>query len=312
MAVLMKRREFFQKTALFGIAAYAGLAKDAFPYIYRHLPEAPALPYDLVAVKNGDPVQMFDRGIAALGGMSAFVKKNQKVVIKPNIGWDVTPEKAANTNPALVGRIVQACYAAGAKSVYVFDNTCDNWQRSYKNSGIEKAVKDAGGILAPGNTENYYQDITIKGAKRLPNAKVHELVLSSDVFINVPILKNHGSTKLTISMKNMMGVVWDRKFWHRNDLHQCIADFGLWRRPDLNIVDCYAVMKQNGPRGTSQEDVMLLKSLLIGKDMVAVDSAATKVFGMNPEEIQYIKNAEALKLGTTNLDKLKIQRIKVS
>jgi uncharacterized protein (DUF362 family) len=255
---------------------------------------------------------MFDRGIAALGGMSAFVKKNQKVVIKPNIGWDVTPEKAANTNPALVGRIVQACYAAGAKSVYVFDNTCDNWQRSYKNSGIEKAVKDAGGILAPGNTENYYQDITIKGAKRLPNAKVHELVLSSDVFINVPILKNHGSTKLTISMKNMMGVVWDRKFWHRNDLHQCIADFGLWRRPDLNIVDCYAVMKQNGPRGTSQEDVMLLKSLLIGKDMVAVDSAATKVFGMNPEEIQYIKNAEALKLGTTNLDKLKIQRIKVS
>lgn len=308
----MKRREFFQKTALFGFAAYTGLTKDAFPYIYRHLPETPALPYDLVAVKNGDPVQMFDRGIAALGGMSSFVKKNQKVVIKPNIGWDVTPEKAANTNPALVGRIVQACFAAGAKSVYVFDNTCDNWQRSYKNSGIEKAVKDAGGILAPGNTENYYQDITIKGAKRLPNAKVHELVLSSDVFINVPILKNHGSTKLTISMKNMMGVVWDRKFWHRNDLHQCIADFGLWRRPDLNIVDCYAVMKQNGPRGTSQEDVMLLKSLLIGKDMVAVDSAATKVFGMNPEDIPYIKNAEALKLGTTNLDKLKIQRIKVS
>jgi uncharacterized protein (DUF362 family) len=307
----MKRREFLKKSALYGVAAYTGLTTNAFPYILKHLPEAPALPFDLVAVKNGDPVQMFDRGIAALGGMGAFVKKNQKVVIKPNIGWDVTPEKAANTNPALVGRIVHACFAAGAKSVYVFDNSCDNWSLCYKSSGIEKAVKNAGGIMAPGNTENYYQDITIKGAKRLTSAKVHELVVSSDVFINVPILKNHGSTKLTISMKNMMGAVWDRKYWHRSDLHQCIADFGLWRKPDLNIVDCYAVMKQNGPRGTSQEDVMLLKSLLISKDMVAVDSAATKLFGMKPEEIPYIKYAEALKLGTSNLDKLRIQRIKI-
>ncbi len=308
----MKRRDFFKTSAILGLSTAVGLSStNIFPYIYRHLPEAPALPFDLVAVKNGDPVQMFDKAISAMGGMSAFVKKNQSVLIKPNIGWDVTPEKAANTNPALVRRIIQSCFAAGAKSVHVFDNTCDNWSRCYKNSGIEKAVKDAGGILAPGNTENYYQDVTIKGAKRLTNAKVHELVLHSDVFINVPILKNHGSTKLSICMKNMMGVVWDRKFWHRNDLNQCIADYGLFRKPDLNIVDCYAVMKQNGPRGTSVDDVVIMKSLLLSKDMVAADAAATKLFGMQPDDISYIKLADELKIGTKNLDKIRIQRLKV-
>ena len=308
----MKRRDFFKNSAILGISTVAGLSSNTvFPYIYRHLPEAPPLPYDLIAVKNGEPVQMFDKAIASMGGMGAFVKKNQTVLVKPNIGWDVTPEKAANTNPALVTRIIQSCYAAGAKSVHVFDNTCDNWSRCYKNSGIEKAVKDAGGIMAPGNTENYYQDVTIKGAKKLTNAKVHELVLHSDVFINVPILKNHGSTKLSICMKNMMGVVWDRGFWHRNDLHQCIADYGLFRKPDLNIVDCYAVMKQNGPRGTSVDDVQIMKSLLLSKDMVAADAAAAKLFGMKPEDISYIKLADELKVGTKNLDKIRIQRIKV-
>jgi len=98
-----------EKSALYGVAAYTGLTTNAFPYILKHLPEAPALPFDLVAVKNGDPVQMFDRGIAALGGMGAFVRKGQTVVVKPNIGWDQAPEAAATTNPALVKRIVEHC-----------------------------------------------------------------------------------------------------------------------------------------------------------------------------------------------------------
>ena len=100
--------------------------------------------YDLVAVMGGEPAAMFDMGIQALGGMGAFVKKGQKVLVKPNIGWDVVPEKGGNTNPLLVKRIIEHCYRAGAKEVYVFDNTCDNWIKCYKNSGIEQAVKDAG------------------------------------------------------------------------------------------------------------------------------------------------------------------------
>jgi hypothetical protein len=111
--------------------------------------------YNLVAVKGGEPAVMFDKGIEALGGMRAFVKKGQKVVVKPNIGWDVGPERAGNTNPQLVAHIIKRCYEAGARQVFVFDHTCDDWQSCYKTSGIEQAARDAGANVAPGNSERY-------------------------------------------------------------------------------------------------------------------------------------------------------------
>jgi uncharacterized protein (DUF362 family) len=265
--------------------------------------------YDLVAVKGGEPDVMFTKGMEALGGLGQYVKKGQKVVVKPNIGWDVSPERAGNTNPKLIEEIVKQCYSAGAKEVLVFDNTCDNWQRSYKNSGIEAAVKNAGGKIVPGNTEGYYHPVTVKSAKNLTDAKVHELILESDVFINVPILKSHGSTKLTMSMKNLMGAVWDRREWHKNDLHQCIADFAMYRKPDLNIMDAYYVMKRNGPRGVSQEDVVTMKSLLISTDMVTIDAAGAKLFGIEPSDVRYIQIAEEQKVGYAQLDRLNIKRI---
>ncbi len=146
----------------------------------------------------------------ALGGIGKFVKKGQKVVVKPNIGWDVTPERAGNTNPKLVTEVIRQCRDAGASEVFVFDHTCDNWQRCYKNSGIESAVKEAGGKIVPGNTEGYYHEASIPWGKSLTKVKEHELLLSCDVFINVPVLKSHGGARLTISMKNQMGNVWDR------------------------------------------------------------------------------------------------------
>jgi uncharacterized protein (DUF362 family) len=239
------------------------------------------------------------------------VKKGQKVVVKPNIGWDVTPERGGNTNPKLVAEIIRQCRTAGASEVYVFDHTCDNWQRCYKNSGIESAVKDAGGKIAPAHTEGYYHDISIPKGKSITSAKEHELLLSSDVFINVPILKHHGGARLTITMKNMMGNVWDRGTWHRNDLHQCIADYATYRTPTLNIVDAYCVMKQNGPRGVSIEDVVLMKSLLISTDMVAIDTASAKLFGMDPADVRYIQIAADQKIGRMDLENLRIKRLTV-
>jgi uncharacterized protein (DUF362 family) len=254
-------------------------------------------------------MSMFDQAIKSLGGMNKFVSQGQKVVVKPNIGWDAVPERAANTNPQLVGRIVEHCFQAGAKEVYVFDNTCDKWTSCYANSGIEKATKDAGGKIVPGNTESYYQEVEIKEGKSLKTTKVHELILDSDVFINVPVLKNHSSAKLTIAMKNLMGVVWDRMWWHRNDLHQCIADYTTFRKPDLNIIDAYNVMLQNGPRGVSTADVSNMKAQIISTDIVAADAAAAKMFGTEPYEVPYIEIADEMGIGTMDLKQLNINRI---
>jgi len=307
----MKRRDFFRKGFSASVAASATLAFGNLDRLFATPPKFPMLPYDLVAVRNGEPEAMFDKAIESLGGMGAFVKKDQKVVVKPNIGWDVSPERAGNTNPALIKRIIEHCFGAGAKEVYVFDNTCDDWNKCYKTSGIEDAAKAAGAKVVPGNSESYYQEVDVLKGVKLKKAKVHELILESDVFINVPVLKHHSSADLSIAMKNLMGVVWDRTFWHRNNLHQCIADYATHRKPDLNVIDGYRVMMKNGPRGVSVNDVVSYKTLILSPDIVAADAAAAKVFGSEPEDIGYIVKAAELGVGTYNLDSLNINRIKL-
>lgn len=307
----MRRRDFFRKGLSAGVAASATIAFGNLDKLFAIPPRFPMLPYDLVAVRNGEPEAMFDKAIESLGGMGAFVKKDQKVVVKPNIGWDVSPERAGNTNPALIKRIVEHCFTAGAKEVFVFDNTCDDWNKCYKTSGIEEAAKAAGAKVVPGNAESYYHEVDIIKGIKLKKAKVHELILESDVFINVPVLKHHSSADLSIAMKNLMGVVWDRMYWHRNNLHQCIADYATHRKPDLNVIDGYRVMMKNGPRGVSVNDVVSYKTLILSSDIVAADAAATKVFGSEPEDIGYIVKAAELGVGTYNLDSLNINRIKL-
>lgn len=307
----MKRREFIRTSAGATIAASAAIAFGNISRIFAGTPGNPGLPFDLVAVRNAEPEVMFDKAIESLGGMKTFVKTGQKVVVKPNIGWDVSPERAGCTNPGLIKRIVEHCLDAGAKEVYIFDNTCDEWNKCYKSSMIEEMAKAAGANVLPGNVESYYHEVEIPKGVRLKKAKVHHLILESDVFINVPVLKHHSSTDLSIAMKNLMGVVWDRTYWHRNDLHQCIADYCTQRPPDLNVVDAYRVMMKNGPRGVSVDDVVTYKTQILSTDIVAADAAAAKIFGSEPEDISYIQKAAELGVGTYQLENLNINRIKL-
>ncbi len=308
----MKRRDFIRTVVGGGlVAAGTTLGSGSFGGVLA-APQTLVNPaYDLVAVRGGEPEIMFDRAMASLGGMQNFVPRGSNVLVKPNIGWDVRPELGGNTNPKLVARIVEHCLQAGSKQVSVFDHTCDPWAQCYRNSGIEQAVKDAGGRIVSGDNEGYYQSVSIANGKRLTEAKVHELLLEADVFINVPVLKHHSSTQISIGMKNLMGVVWDRWYWHRNDLHQCIADFAGYRKPTLTVVDAYRVMKQNGPRGISPNDLVMMKSLLVSTDPVAADTAATMMFGTDPLDIRHIELAAAQNLGQMNLKQLNINRIKI-
>ena len=311
----MKRRDFLKSSAIAGAAMslnFDGL-QAALASSTVKVEKAP----DLVAVMGGEPEVMLDKALEAFGGIDKFVKKGQKVVIKPNIGWDRSPELAGNTNPKLISALVKKCLNAGAQKVTVFDHTCDNWQKCYTSSGIEAAVKAAGGVIVPGNDERYYKkEITLPTGITLKKAKIHEVLDEADVWFNVPILKNHGGAKLSCAMKNYMGIIWDRRFFHQNDLQQCIADICTWtKKPALNIVDAYRIMHQNGPQGKSAADVATVKSLIASTDIVAVDRAALNFFNqvkkLDLDAVGHIGKGEAHKLGTTNLDKLEIKRIKI-
>lgn len=271
---------------------------------------------DIVAVMGGEPEAMFRRAITEMGGMGKFIKKGQRVVVKPNIGWDKTPELAGNTNPKLVTEVIRQCLSAGAKEVIVFDHTCDDWVRCYKNSGIEAAAKAAGAKVLPAHEESYYKEVSLPRGVKLKSTKIHEAILNCDAWINLPILKHHGGANLTMSMKNYMGIVWDRRIFHRTDLQQCIADVCTYtKKPVLNIVDAYRVVKTNGPQGRSTADVVNPKGLFISQDIVAVDTAAAKFFGqireMPLDHVKHLSAGQTLRLGTMNIDNLNIKRIKI-
>ena len=164
--------------------------------------------------------------------------------------------------------------------------------------------------------ESYYKSVSIPKGRNLKRAKIHEAIIDSDKWINVPILKNHGGAQLTISMKNYMGIVWDRGFFHANDLQQCIADICTYEnRPVLNVVDAYRLMKTSGPRGKSLSDVVLSKGLFMSQDIVAVDTAAANFFNQAREipleNVTHIAKAQAHGLGTMDLDNLNIKRVRI-
>ena len=314
----MQNRRDFIKTGL-ALGATASLA-NLGGLIAADAPtaEAPAAPAPnsgqsvLIAVRDGSRTAMVDKAMAELGGMERFVKKGQTVVIKPNISFDAPPERGSNTHPELLGRVVTLCLAAGAKTVSIVDHTLDQWQRAYVASGAERVAKETGAHLVPGNDESYYREVAIPRGVELRSAKVHALALDSDVFINLPVLKHHGGPQMTAGMKNLMGIVWDRRCYHRADLNQCIVDFLTFMQPALNILDAYHPMVRNGPHGRAVDDLIEKRTLLASTDIVALDAAGARLLDLQPADVRYVKLAADLKLGTMDLNSVDIRRFKLA
>ena len=304
---MMERREFLKKSLSLGLGTgVLFLPKGLRGGIGRAL--ADEQPPDLVALNGPSSETMFDKGIAALGGMGRFVKPGQTVLVKPNISWNVAEAGAANTPPTLVMRVIKHCLDAGARRVYVMDHSIEYWENTLGNSGVGEAVKAAGGVYAPAEDEKYYQQVNVNGAT-LKTTQVHETILESDVLISVPVLKHHGGAGVTIAMKNLMGCVWNRREYHSKGLHACIADFLRVRKPDLNVVDAYRVITRHGPRGGSPDDIVEMRAQIISADIVAADAASARMLGREPSDIGHIRLAAEAGFGEIDLTKLKIERL---
>ncbi|MFA5100316.1 MAG: DUF362 domain-containing protein [Candidatus Omnitrophota bacterium] len=246
--------------------------------------------HDLVKVKGKDPGAITRRAIEGLGGMSRFVKKGGVVVIKPNIGWDRAPETGADTNPDVVAALVEMCYAAGAKRVNVFDNPCNNPQRSYENSGIKRAAEAKGAKV-------YYMDSWNFVKAQFPYDSpmegwpVYRDAIECDTFINVPVLKHHGLTGLTLAMKNLMGVCGGMRGQIHFNIGRKLVDMADFIKPELTVIDGYRYLTRNGPTGGNLGDVEDLQSVIASADITLADVYASRLAGKDPNSISYIANA---------------------
>ncbi len=328
---LLNRSEFLKLLALggAGLAFFRANPEKAFAALAAHekalagaeqaLDEA-ALQGDAAAARAAGTVLAVAKGtsassnvkraVAAVGGMKRFVHSGDTVVIKPNICTTRAPKYAATTNPQVVGTLVSLARAAGAGRVVVMDNPISaDPSAAYSASGISSAVKAAGGTMKiMSRAASAYRNYAMPG-HFLGSFPLYPDFVNADVLINVPIVKQHGSTGLTIAGKNLMGCTWNRSKMHKS-LSQSIAEVNAKLRPELTVVDAMRILVRNGPTGGNLADVKVKNTVLACTDWVAADTyAASRVFGMAAGKVPYLKAAANMGLGTMNLGSVSIKNV---
>jgi uncharacterized protein (DUF362 family) len=295
----MKRRAFLKDMTI------GGLAVGTVARLGASSPAA-AAPPDLAFVQGESPAAITKAALDVFGGMSKFVAKGDVVMIKPNIGWDRTPEMAACTNPEVVKTLVELSLAAGAKKVIVMDNTTNQAQRCYARSGIQAAAKAAGAEVPFVNVRRV-KKMAVKG-EWLKEWDVIQDFIEVDKLINVPIAKHHSLCRVTMGLKNWLGAIGDP----RNQLHQkldeAMVDLQGFFKPTLTVLDAWRILVRNGPQGGRPSDTKLLKTVVAGRDGVAIDAMGATFFDIAPADLVYLKLAASRGLGRIDLEKMAIEK----
>jgi uncharacterized protein (DUF362 family) len=287
----MNRRDFLR---IAGGAAALAAGGGAFPGVAEAT--APKGGAVVGVATGGSSADNARRAIAAAGGIGAFVSRGDVVVLKPNIGWDRKPEQAANTDPDLVVAVAELCLSAGAKSVRVFDRTCNEPRRCYVNSGIQAAVEKlaakSGAVRIYHVEDRKFVRTAIPGATAMKEWELYKDALEADKVINLPVAKHHSLAKITLGLKNMMGVMGGNRGQLHFNLSDCLVDLQRRLPPKLTVVDATRVLLRNGPSGGNVADVKAFNTVFASGNALAVDlAAADRIFGFKAADVPHLQKA---------------------
>jgi uncharacterized protein (DUF362 family) len=302
------RRRFLQAA---GGAAGALAASALFPPLLR---AEPGTTVDVGMASAASPAERARKAVSLVGGMKAFVSRGDVVVLKPNIGWDRTPEQAANTDPEFVVAIAGMCLAAGARSVRVFDRTCNDARRCYANSGIRDAVER---FARENRVEDALRIYHVEDRKfvraSIPNAlsirewDLYRDALESDKIVNVPIAKHHSLAGITLGLKNMMGIMGGNRGQIHYRLSECLVDLHRRVPVALTVIDAGRVLLRNGPSGGNLSDVKAFGKAFASRDGIAADViAAEKIFRLAPRDVGHIGKAMESGLGVASRAQIRL------
>jgi len=299
-------RRKFLKTAAAGVALGL-IGSPSFSFAKEE--------YDL-AVISGEPVAATRKALEALGGISHFVKKGQRVVLKPNMSFSRTPEFATTTHPLVVATVAQACIEAGAQQVLVLDHTLHRAELCLERAGIQEACKNIPGVYVLALQERkFFREMKIPQGKALERVEVMKEILEVPVFINIPVAKSHSATGVSLGMKGLMGTIWDRESFHSQyNINQAVADLGTVIKPHLTILDATRALVSGGPGGPGE--VKKPNLIIAGIDPVAVDSYGVSIvpwYGQNfkGRQVEHLLAAHQKGLGKIDIDQLKVFKGKV-
>ncbi len=266
--------------------------------------EASIMHPELALVHGTDPRLLVRDAVDRLGGIQRFIAKGDRVVLKPNVGWDRQPEQAANTNPLIVGAMARLCVEAGASEVLVTDVSLNDPHRCFARSGIREAAEAASAMVRlPGVNDFLQTDMHGDLLKTWPVARYfHE----ADKLINLPVVKHHSLCGCTLAMKNWYGVLGGRRNQLHQRIHTSIVDLASALRPTLTLMDATRVLKHNGPTGGSLDDVSIENVLIAGIDEVAIDSYSLRFLDLEPDAVPFLALAQDRGLGTVDWRRLRM------
>lgn len=316
MANKIGRREFVKKSAKIGFSAAVG-SSAIYQLVDGSICTFGEEKIDIAVVSGSDYLNSTTRAVELLGGIKKFVPKNSKVAILPNTQ---SRHPGTYTKPEIVRAVIKMCKEAGAKEI-----NCLSWltKKYWEGTGLAQAVEEEGANLKLINMddESLYKQVQISDGKALKEAQIMKELYNNDVFINMPVTKDHAGNKFTGTMKNLMGLNFrkNNRTFHKEGwktersaiehLDHCIVDLNTVIKPDLNIVDATEFITTNGPMGPGK--LIKPQKIVAGADRVAIDAYCTTLWDLNARDIIMINRGYEQKLGEINLKKVKIKEIKV-
>ena len=301
----MTRRNFLKMAA----------AGTALSFVGGHSLSTAKEEYDL-AVISGEPAAATRKALEAIGGISRFVKRGQRVVLKPNMSFARTPDFSATTHPLVVATVAQACMEAGAQQVLVLDHTLQRAELCLERAGIREACKNISGVHVLALQERkFFGEMKVPEGKALERVEVFKEILDGHVLINVPVAKSHSATGVSLGLKGLMGMIWDRESFHSQyNINQAIADLATVIKPQLTILDATRALTSGGPGGPGE--VQKPNLVIAGIDPIAVDSYGVSIapwYGRNfkGRQVEHLLAAHQRGLGKIDLDQLRIFKEKV-
>ncbi|MEO0185187.1 MAG: DUF362 domain-containing protein [candidate division WOR-3 bacterium] len=269
----------------------------------------------LIGVARGEKSKLVKASVDAIGGIEKFVKPGDRVLVKPNISFSANAECGATTSVEVIKQVVELCLEAGASKITIIDYPLANPELCIERSKVKEAIVDSDKVsLMILNKERQFIEIEVPSGKELKSVKIAKELQKVDKFINLPTAKSHSATGVSLGMKNLMGIIWDRSYLHRVDLHRAIAELGLIFKPDLTIVDATRVLTSGGPGGPGK--TVILNTIIAGVDMVAVDSYTVGISqwyskSFTGKNVKHIAYAYELGLGEIDTEKMVIKEVKV-
>jgi uncharacterized protein (DUF362 family) len=223
------------------------------------------------AIHGTDPVAMIDAGIRALGGIEKFIKDGDRVLIKPNVGFDRPPVLGATTSPAVVAAVVDLCIQAGARRVVVSDNPINSPAASFMRSGIAEAAENSGAEVHY-ITERDFELIAVGGVAIGDFLGAVHVLDDIDRVIGIPTLKDHNLSGMSFAMKNWYGLLGRGRNRFHQDIHNVVADLAMMMKPTLIVGDATRILERHGPTGGSPADVRRGDTIIVSTDAVAIDA----------------------------------------